>query len=43
MLRICVLNVTLLLDQQEGQQKLFSVENNSSSEISGYKKGESLI
>lgn len=27
MLRICVLNVTLLLDQQEGQQKLFSVEN----------------
>lgn len=27
MLRICVLNVTLLLDQKEGQQKLFSVEN----------------
>lgn len=27
MLRTCVLNVTLLLDQQEGQQKLFSVEN----------------
>lgn len=26
MLRTCVLNVTLLLDQQEGQQKLFSVE-----------------
>lgn len=44
MLRTCVLNATLLLDQQEGQQKLFSVENiKSSSEISGYKKGESLI
>lgn len=27
MLRTCVLNATLLLDQQEGQQKLFSVEN----------------